>query len=165
MLFAQDALFSQAALLAQDGGPAGGAFNIAIFFAAVIPIAVIFLLALFLFALLRHLRFNREKLHAERLKMIEMGLPLEEPAATKRQDKHMHNAFWIAFWMVVVVPSSAFSAATAATERGEHAGYLLAIWIGASVVSVAAVVCAAVLVILSRARRDDDDELSRPIKK
>ena len=44
---------------------------------------------------LRHARFTREKVHDERLKMIESWYPLEEPESTKRQQKYMHNAFWI----------------------------------------------------------------------
>jgi hypothetical protein len=114
---------------------------------------------------LRHLRFTREKMHDERLKMIESGYPLEEPESTKRQQKYMHNAFWISFWMVFLVPSAAFSSAASATDRVEHLGYLLAIWIGASVASVAAVVCAAVLMMYSRSSREDEDDMRMPMKK
>ncbi len=102
----------------------------------------------------RHARFTREKLHDERLKMIESGYPLEEPESTKRQHKYMHNAFWISFWMVFLVPSAAFSAAASATNRVEHVGCILVIWVGASVAGVAAVVCAAVLMIYSRSSRE-----------
>ena len=114
---------------------------------------------------LRHLRFTREKVHDERLKMIESGYSLEEPESTKRQQKYMHNAFWISFWMVFLVPSAAFSSAASATDRVEHLGYLLAIWIGASVASVAAVVCAVVLMMYSRPSREDEDDMRMPMKK
>ena len=122
------------------------------------------LLILVIVLSLRHLRFTREKLHAERLKMIDAGYPLEEAESTKRRQQYMHNAFWISFWMVFLVPSAAFSAAAAATDRGELAGYLIAIWIGASAASVAAVVCAAVLMICSRCSREDGGDFQMPTK-
>ena len=64
--------------------------------------------------------------------------------------------------MVFGVPSSAFSAAAAATGKSQHAGYLLAIWIGASAASIAAVVCAAVLMVHSRSRQQEDDDEPLP---
>lgn len=133
--------------------------------ALVIALAVGALLVVSIVLLLRHLRFTREKLHDERLKMIEAGYPLEEAESTKRRQQYMHNAFWISFWMVALVPSAAFSAAATATDRRELAGYIVAIWIGASVASVAAVVCAAVLMICSRCSRDGDDNGRMPMKK
>ncbi len=139
-------------------------YDIAVLVALLIPIIVCILVAGFLVLVLRHLRFNRETLHAERLKMIEAGYPLEEPESTKRQQKFMHNAFWISFWMVFAVPSSAFSAATAATAQSENTGFIVAIWTGAAAASIAAVVSAAVLMIYSRASHDEDD-LRAPSKK
>ncbi|MCH5373643.1 MAG: hypothetical protein JJ992_06675 [Planctomycetes bacterium] len=66
----------------------------------------------------------------------------------------MHNAFWISFWMVFMVPGGAFSAAATATERGvEHVGVMLAIWISAAAASVASVICATVLMVHSRSGR------------
>ena len=41
--------------------------------------------------------------------------------STKRRQQYMHNAFWISFWMVFLVPSAAFSAAATATDRREGA--------------------------------------------
>ena len=119
---------------------------------------------LFVILLIRHLRFTREKLHDERLKMIEAGYPLEEAESTKRRQQYMHNAFWISFWMVFLVPSAAFSAAATATDRRELAGYIIAIWIGASAASIAAVVCAAVLMICSRCSREDGGDFQMPMK-
>ncbi|MEO8497122.1 MAG: hypothetical protein ABI614_18780, partial [Planctomycetota bacterium] len=133
-------------LFAQDSSDAfGQSFSVITLIALVVAAAVGALLVLFIVLLLRHLRFTREKLHTERLKMIEAGYPLEEAESTKRRQQYMHNAFWISFWMVALVPSAAFSAAATATDRRELAGYIIAIWIGASAASVAAVVCAAVL--------------------
>ena len=143
----------------------GRSFSLLPLIALVVAAAVSALLVLFIVLLLRHLRFTREKLHAERLKMIEAGYPLEEAEATKRRQQYMHNAFWISFWMVALVPSAAYSAAATATDRGELAGYMLAIWIGASAASVAAVVCAAVLMICSRCSGEGGDDLQIPMKK
>ena len=131
----------------------------------IVATAVCALTILFIVLLLRHLRFTREKLHAERLKMIDAGYPLEEAESTKRRQQYMHNAFWISFWMVFLVPSTAFSAAATATDRRELAGYIIAIWIGASAASIAAVVCAAVLMICSRVSREDGGEVQMPIKR
>ncbi len=130
-----------------------------------VPAASLAFIVSIIVLVLRHLQFTREKLHDERLKMIESGYPLEEPESAKRQQKYMHNAFWISFWMVSLVPSAAFSSAATASNRSEHVGYLLAIWIGASVASVAAVVCAAVLMIYSRSSREDEDDMRMPMKK
>ena len=131
----------------------------------IVATAVCALTILFIVLFLRHLRFTREKLHAERLKMIEAGYPLEEAESTKRRQQYMHNAFWISFWMVFLVPSAAFFAAATATDRRELAGYLIAIWIGASAASIATVVCAAVLMICSRCSREDDCDAQMPMKK
>ena len=153
-------------LFAQESADAfGQSFSVIPLIALVIAAAVGALLILFIVLLLRHLRFTREKMHAERLKMIEAGYPLEEAESTKRRQQYMHNAFWISFWMVALVPSAAFSAAATATDRRELAGYLIAIWISASAASVAAVVCAAVLMICSRCSREDGGEAQIPIKK
>ena len=140
-------------------------FDSTLLFAILIPAVFCALLVLFIVLLLRHLRFTREKLHNERLKMIEAGYPLEEAESTKRRQQFMHNAFWISFWMVALVPSAAFSAAATATDRRELAGYIIAIWIGASVASVAAVVCASVLMICSRCSREDGGDVQMPMKK
>ena len=131
----------------------------------IVATAVCALTILFIVLFLRHLRFTREKLHAERLKMIEAGYPLEEAESTKRRQQYMHNAFWISFWMVFLVPSTAFSAAATATDRRELEGYTIAIWISASAASVAAVVCAAVLMISSRCSREDVGDGQMPMKK
>ena len=133
--------------------------------AILVPAALCALLVLFIVLLIRHLRFTREKLHTERLKMIEAGYPLEEAESTKRRQQYMHNAFWISFWMVFLVPSAAFSAAATATDRRELEGYTIAIWISASAASVAAVVCAAVLMISSRCSREDVGDGQMPMKK
>ena len=139
-------------------------FDYALLIAILVPAVLCALLVLFVVLLLRHLRFTREKVHTERLNMIEAGYPLEEAESTKRRQQYMHNAFWISFWMVFLVPSAAFSAAATATDRRELAGYIIAIWIGASAASIAAVVCAAVLMICSRCSREDDGDIQMLMK-
>ena len=153
-------LFAQA-----DAGASQLSFDSTLWIAILVPAVFSALLVLFIVLLLRHLRFTREKLHDERLKMIEAGYPLEEPESTQRRQRYMHNAFWISFWMVALVPSAAFSAATAATDRRELAGYIIAIWIGASAASVAAVICATVLMICSRCKWEDGGDAQLPMKK
>jgi hypothetical protein len=97
--------------------------------------------------------------------MIDAGYPLEEAESTKRRQQYMHNAFWISFWMVFLVPSAAFSAAATATDRRELAGYIIAIWVSASAASVAAVICAAILMICSRCSREDGGDAQMPMNK
>ena len=60
-------------------------------------------------------------------------------AAEMRSSSIVPRNAWLLYCMVFLVPSAAFSAA----DRVEHVGYLLAIWIGASVASVASVISAA----------------------
>ena len=113
----------------------------------------------------RHQRFVREKLHTERLKMVEAGFPLEVPDSSQRRKTYMHNAFWIAFWMAFLVPSIAFSAAASSTESVKQTWYLVVIWAGASLASIAAVVCACVLMVSSRSSRADEEDVTMPMKR
>lgn len=153
-------------VFAQEAAPAVNQF-----FDSTLLIAIVASVALFVFVLaiivlaLRHQRFARDRLHAERMKMIEAGYPLEEPESTQRRQKYMHNAFWISFWMVFLVPSAAFSAAASVTDRLGQSGYLVAIWVGASLASVAAVVCAAVLMVSSRKSGESEEGSKLPVKK
>lgn len=141
--------------------------NLTIVLAIVVPLLLLGIAAAGCVLVLRYLRFSRDKQHVERLKMIESGYPVEDSESSKRQDKFMHNAFWISFWMVVAVPGGVFSAAATATDRlGGGTGVLFAVWIGAAVASVAAVVCAAVLMVYSRAGKDDlQSETKLPSKR
>jgi hypothetical protein len=116
---------------------------------AVVTVAVLALILGFFALLFRYLRASREMLHAERLKAIEHGQPLEEGESP--QAKFMHNAFWIAFWMVALIPSAAFSSAASVTKPGEQPLSLaITIWVCAGAASIAAVVCATVLIAVSR---------------
>lgn len=98
----------------------------------------------------RYARRSREMLHEERMMAVKHGQPLEESGSA--QSKFMHNAFWISFWLVALVPSAAFSAAASASEGERPLYFVLAVWIGAAAASIAAVVCATVLMLASRRR-------------
>lgn len=107
--------------------------------------------------LFRHLHASRQFLHTERMRSLEAGIPLEAPEEMKAQAKFMHNAFWISFWLVFSVPGAALSAASVATKSVNGSiAVSIVIWIGATLVSVAAVVCATVLMIYTRSRKSDN---------
>ena len=126
---------------------------------------VLFIGVLSLVMLFRHVRSSRQLLHAERMRSLEAGFPLEAPEEAKLQAKFQHNAFWISFWMVFTVPTAALSAASASTQSNASIALSIVIWIVAGAVGIAAVVCAAVLMIYSRARKADDGDGSRKMPK
>jgi hypothetical protein len=108
----------------------------------------VFMVAILFF---RQIRTSREYLHAERMRTLELGMPLEPPENVNVQAKFMHTAFWISFWIVIGVPSAAFFAASAISrEIGANVGLAIVVWVGAALASIAAVVCATILMIYSR---------------
>jgi hypothetical protein len=123
-----------------------------------VAVVVLFVGVLSLVMLFRQVRSSRQLLHAERMRSLEAGLPLEAPEEAKLQSKFQHNAFWISFWMVFTVPPAALSAASASTQTNEYLALSIVIWITAGAVGIAAVVCAAVLMIYSRGRKADDGD-------
>jgi hypothetical protein len=120
-----------------------------------VSVVIIFLGVLFLRAIFRQIGSSRDLLHAERMRSLEAGFPLEAPEQARLPAKFQHNAFWIAFWMVFMVPSAALSAASASTQTNVAFSLSIVIWIAASAVAIAAVVCALVLMIYSRGRKAD----------
>lgn len=102
---------------------------------------------------LRQVRHARELLHAERLKAFECGIAWQEPDAETSEMKFMHNAFWMAFWLVAIGCGAPFyAAARFADELGSiHSGIAIAAWLCAAAASIAAVICATILMIKSRA--------------
>lgn len=119
--------------------------------AALLFVAVLAVVLLFL-----HSRSSRQLLNTERMRSLEAGFPYDTAEATKMQARQLHNAFWISFWLAFAVPAVAFSAAYATTSTVENNTALsLVTWIGASAASVAAVVCAAVVMACSRSRNVD----------
>jgi Ca2+/Na+ antiporter len=130
---------------------------------AVVGVALLLVFVLFMVLLFRHLRSSRQLTHTERMRSLEAGFPLQAPPPPEEtettQAKLMHNAFWISFWIVVSVPAAALSAASAGTKTvNENIALSIVVWIGAAVVSVAAVVCATVLILNSRGHRADDSD-------
>lgn len=130
-----------------------------------VAVVVLFITILFLWMLFRNVRSSRQLLHAERMRSLEVGFPLEAPEDAKLQSKFLHNAFWISFWMVFTVPTAALSAASASTQTHASLALSIVIWITAGAVGIAAVVCAAVLMIHSRGRKADDGDEFRKIPK
>jgi len=131
-----------------------------------VGVASLLVFVSFIVLLFRHLRSVRQLTHTERMRSLEAGFPLEAPEETKTQAKFMHNAFWISFWLVFSVPAAAMSAASAGTKTvNESIALSIVVWIGAALVSVAAVVCATVLMLNSRSHRADDSDSLRKTTK
>jgi hypothetical protein len=102
--------------------------------------------------LMRHSRKNRELLHMERMKALEMGQPAGLSEPDKLQEKYAYNAFWIAFWVGAGVPAAAVWAAAYATTQpnGQEMAIAIAIWSSVTAVSIPSVVCATVLMVSAR---------------
>jgi hypothetical protein len=142
-------------LLGQSAG--ASELSLWLFIVAFVAAATFIFGVLLIALLLRHSWRGRQLLHTERMRAIETGHSFEAPDPTTGHAKFMHNAFWISFWMVFGVPGAAFSAATAAMEEsGGQLALGLAIWICAGAASVAAVVCATILMVQSRFRQVED---------
>ncbi len=122
-----------------------GAFQwvtVGLMIASVVAVFVLIVIGLFML----YFRRNRQLLHLERMRAIEMGQPFEAPEAHAAHDKSMHNTFWIAFWMGFGVPAAVFSAAAKGVSDGAL-GLGIAIWASAAAASVAAVICATALMV------------------
>ncbi|MBS0260916.1 MAG: hypothetical protein JSS02_03085 [Planctomycetes bacterium] len=122
-------------------------------------LAVLLVTMTFLVLLFRYLSAARQLTHAERMRSLEAGLPMQAPEEAKIQAKFLYNAFWISFWLVVAVPAAAFSAVSfGAKPANESVALSIVIWSGATLASIAAVVCATVLMLKSRPRKTDDPD-------
>jgi hypothetical protein len=112
---------------------------------------LIFAACLPLWLVLRHRQLHREQIHVERMKAMEMGCP---PATLGPSEEQMHflaSCFWTAFWLGAVVPVAAMLAAARATSGTSNGlGFVLTVWVSASAASIAAVVCATVVLLQSR---------------
>jgi hypothetical protein len=128
--------------------------QMAIFLVFGVAVGGVLLLAIgiLFWALFRHSRRNRELLHTERMKALELGQPASFSEPDKLQEKYAHNAFWIAFWVGAGVPMvAAGAAAQVMTQANVHElGLTLAIWGGVAVISIASVICATVLMVSAR---------------
>lgn len=134
--------------------------------AIAVGVGLLLLLVFFLVALFRHLGSARQLTHAERMRSLEAGFPLEPAAEAKAHAKFMHNAFWISFWLVFSVPAAALSAASTATAKVNGSPTLIAIiWTGGALASVAAVAGATVLMLSTRLRPEDHNSALSNLKK
>jgi len=109
-------------------------------------------LGVLVWMLMRHSRKNRELLHKERMKALELGQPASFSEPDKLQEKYAYNAFWIAFWIGAGVPAAtAWAAAYAMIQLHlQELGIAIAMWSSVAVVSIASVVCATVLMVSAR---------------
>jgi hypothetical protein len=147
-------------LLAQFAAPDTTSFWL---IGVVLGVALLIGFVFFMVLLFRYLRSSRQLTHTERMRSLEAGFPLEAPVAPEETESHqakfMHNAFWISFWLVSSVPAAALSAASAGTKTVDGSIALsIVVWIGAALASVAAVVCATVLMLNSRGHRADNSD-------
>ena len=112
-----------------------------------------------LFIVMKYVRRSRELLHAERLKSIDAGLPWQNPGIGAIENKFMHNAFWISLWMVAIGCGASFSSVSAAMSEPtfEDTRIATVAWCCAALASIAAVICATLLMLKSRTRRRDQD--------
>src|SRR5439155_23675908 len=94
---------------------------------------------------------HRKLLHAERMRAIETGHPLDMLDPGAQQAKYMHNAFWISFWLGFGVPAAAFGSAFESSSHlsGSHILGVVA-WSGAALASIVAVACSTALMVHSR---------------
>ncbi len=113
---------------------------------------------------LRQVHRSREMLHTERVKAIEAGLPWQESATESASIKFMNNAFWIAFWMLVIGCGGSFSAVASAMDNPVFEERYIAFfaWLCAAGASIASVICALILMIKSRAPASLAEPESRP---
>ncbi len=103
----------------------------------------------------RHAAKSRQFSHLERMKSLDVGKPIDAidaPVPDDQQNKFLHNAFWIAFWVGAVVPMSAISAASSIIIQGhvQEFSLVLAIWICVAVISVSSVTSATALMVRCR---------------
>lgn len=139
-------------LLAQAAAPAVSTNFGWLVFASVGGLILVAMVILVLILSFGYARRSREMAHSERLKAFECGQALEEPNSPRA--KFVHNAFWISFWLVALVPYAAFSAAASATVGDEHSvAFAIAVWICASLAALGAVAGAVVLMLAARSEQ------------
>ena len=115
--------------------------------------------------LLKKSELAREMEHVERLRSIEAGLPWHCHSGTgheveKAQRSQMDNAFWIAFWLIVVGVTGPFHAVSSllVTELGRSDQLAVAAVLAAGAASVTASVCAVAVVRCSRPKSESPSD-------
>jgi hypothetical protein len=100
-------------------------------------------------------RKNRELLHLERIKAFESGILWQEPGSSNHHAKFMHNAFYMSFWIVSFGCGGSFAAAgRLSLVEGTPVSVLIIAWLAAAASSIAAVVCATILMIRSKTPKE-----------
>ena len=112
------------------------------------------LAAAILIPVLRHLRFQRELTHKERMKAAEVGQSMHQLDPTKLDKQFQDNSNGVAAFLIIF-PIVAVSVAAWITSEGQlqHLGHLLAVWCSVAAASMTSVICAAVVIRGSRPRR------------
>ncbi|MGI9474834.1 MAG: hypothetical protein ACR2NZ_25105 [Rubripirellula sp.] len=102
---------------------------------------------------LKSVRHARDLLHDERMKALEKDLPWMEEQRELPIKAYVDSAFWICFWMVIVGCGVPFAAIAVAGRFSEHESISIPIvaWSAACAASIAAVVCATI--VMANARR------------
>jgi hypothetical protein len=136
---------------AQFVAPSNAEFPIWFPIIAIVAIALLFIGVLAWLGI-RQAAKSRDLEHLQRMKALELGRPTGPSETEKCQNKYLHNIFWIAFWIGAGVPIAAASGASSVMIQThlQDFGIILAMWICVAVISVASVVCAAVLMISTR---------------
>jgi hypothetical protein len=103
-------------------------------------------------SLLRHLRKNREMLHAERSKALELGQPANFSAPDRSKERYGHNCFWVAFWVGAALPMVAVGSVASATSQTyfSNIGIVIVMWVSVTLISVAGVVGATIVMVSAR---------------
>lgn len=144
-----------ALLLAQEETIKASTFFLPALLSIVIFICVIGAITASVFGLFRHEQRKRQLLHQERMEAIKSGLAWDDPEAAGAA---RHNRFWIAFWIVVCGCSIPFITIAANLESPffQESANAIAAWLGAVCASVAACICATMLVAKSDLRSTQD---------
>jgi hypothetical protein len=129
-----------------------------VLFAISIPLCIFLISGFVVFVVvMKQVGRSRELLHEERLKAIDAGMNWHDPDQNEQQNKSIHNAFWISFWMVVVGCGASFSAVSSFLGDGNDHDTSVAMfaWVSAGGSSVAALASATLLMVKARAHHEN----------
>lgn len=122
----------------------------------IVGVATLSIIALIVGLLVRLVEQRRTHLHLERIKALELGRDPESLQTKPPVPSHeLEFRFWIAFWLGAFLPVALFGTATWLTmlDRPVGFGLLLTVWIGASTMGLAGIVCSFLLMLLGRKDR------------
>lgn len=132
--------------------------------AALVVGSVIVLLSLavgcvVLWLISRSFRHSRQLLHAERMKSLERDGTWGDPNQNGPLKSYVTGSFWLSFWLVLfgcVAPFAAIALVGGFRDSQSVATPIVA-WSAASAASIAAAVCATVIMGNARRALSDDD--------